>query len=135
MKMKRKSIRPILLAGAMASAFLTGCAGTTFSYQDAPPTPVQFESMKAEQTFYNAILAKYFPAFDGRANEFSSNLLEVGWDHEIRQSSNVIFNEAVAAADTDHNNVITEAEANAYAATLAARTDLQKENDARSSSW
>jgi len=137
MKMSPNIIRPILLAGAMASALLVGCSTTSYTYQDAPQTPVKFESLQAEQTFYDAVLAKYYPAPkspDGKG--FDSDLyLPLSIEHDVRKTSHVLFNEAVAAADTNHDGVITEAEAKTYAAAIAARTDKQIEDDQDSTGW
>jgi hypothetical protein len=132
MRPKLKLLILILPIVAGLSALLAGCAGTTYTYQDAPPTPVKFESIKAQQTFYDALLVKYFPAFDNRSKGFyfESNLVAIGWNHGVCPSSNVIFNEAVALADANHDGTITETEAQAYAATIAARTDKQKDQDA-----
>ena len=128
--MKIKHARIILTTGAIMSALSTGCYSAKHTYQDAPPAPLQFDSMKAEQTFYNAVLAKYFPAFDSSTWDVEAQMSPIEYDNEVRKSSNVLFNEEVAVADANHDGIITQSEADAYAAAIAARTDKQKKKDA-----
>jgi hypothetical protein len=99
-------------------------------------TTVKFESPAAAQTFYNAVLAKYFPTEEKHktdGNEYGADLdlpMPLWYEHNTRKSYHVIVNDAVAVADANHDGTITEAEAAAYAATIDARTDKQKEDDA-----
>jgi len=122
--MKTNPSRSALLAVTLASALLTGCTLTKSSYEDAPLTPVKFESTQAAQTFYNAILARFFPADaneEKNDNTYSAGLdvpMPLWYDHDTEKSYRVIVNEAVAKADANHDGVITETEAEAFAAAV-----------------
>jgi hypothetical protein len=100
----------------LPAALLTGCVGMAkISYDDAPRSPVQFASPQAERIFYDAILAQRFPT-DGPHHQVSLNLTPPIWYHHWTvKSANVIFNQAAAAADTNHDGIITEDEALAFA--------------------
>jgi hypothetical protein len=114
--MKTKTCLVPILARLLPAALLTGCVDLTkISYENSPRAEVQFASPKAEQIFYDAILARYFPA-DGPHHSLSLGMAPPVWyRHQTLKSSNVIFNQAVAAADTNHDGIITEDEALAYA--------------------
>ena len=105
---------------------LSGCVHTTY-YDDAPRQDTRFESQQDATTFYNAVLAEHYPPpplkDDGQpAHETLSLWIGenfVTWNHA--KSSNVIFNDAAARADTNHDGLITEAEATAFANTVQAK--------------
>jgi hypothetical protein len=122
---KSFAITRVLVATAMLCS-LSGCVHTTY-YDDAPRQDTRFESQQAATTFYNAVLAEHYPPpplrdDDKPAHETLS--LWVGenfvtWNHV--KSSNVIFNDAAAQADTNHDGLITEAEAAAFANAVQAK--------------
>jgi len=123
------SIRVLALGGgAVLGLLFSGCTMSKTTYEDAPLAAVKFESVQASQTFYNAILAGYFPVQeDGskQSNDYSANLdvpMPLWVKHDTTESYRVIVNEAVAKADVNHDGVITEAEAEAFAAEGAAKS-------------
>jgi hypothetical protein len=105
---------------------LSGCALTKTTYEDAPLNSAKFESTQASQTFYNALFASRYPARHDppKTDNVYSVALDFPFDfgHHTVDSYRVMLNEAMAAADTNHDGVISEAEASAYAATLADKT-------------
>jgi hypothetical protein len=128
--MKIKLLTLIFAFGAMTFVLLSGCTMTKINYADAPLTPVKFESVQASQTFYQAILAGYFPEKNSKSNEYSFTLdvpSPLWFDHNTRESYRVIVNEAAARADTDHDGLITEAEATAFASCCCCRQPVKKE--------
>ena len=125
--MNSKLKLPILAAALLAAAFATGCMNVTkIKYDDAPRVAVRFATPQAEQTFYDAILAEHFPT-DGYHGSLTLFVSPPFWiNHRTRQSSNVIFNAAAAEADLNHDAVITEDEADAFAAKTAMRNENTK---------
>lgn len=104
----------ILAVGfAVASTAFTGCVSVhKVTIKDAPRKNVAFESSRAMQTFYDALLAKHLPK-DGKPSRVRVGETLYTW--ETRFSSNLAFNDGVAAADTDGDGVISEREATTYA--------------------
>jgi formate-dependent phosphoribosylglycinamide formyltransferase (GAR transformylase) len=97
---------------AMATSLITGCVSVhKVAIKDAPRTTVSFESAEAMQTFYTAVLARHFPN-DGKPSRVVAGQTLYTW--ETRPSSNVVFNDAVAAADSDGDKVISESEATTF---------------------
>ena len=114
--MKTKLPQFCLCAALLGACFLTGCVDVTrYTYNDAPLTPVRFETTMAEQTFYDAILAKRYPADGPHGYVVLYVKPPIWYAHRTLKSAHVIVNEAVAAADSNHDGVITEAEAAAFA--------------------
>jgi len=110
---------PLTLAVVLtvATSLITGCVSVhKVAIKDAPRAAVSFESAEAMQTFYSAVLAKHFPT-DGKPSRIIAGQTLYTW--ETRPSSNVVFNDAVAAADSDGNKVVSESEATTYALSKA----------------
>ena len=108
----------LLKTGAGALALLAldaGCVSATkYSYQDAPKNNVQLASVTAASTFYDAMLAKRFPA-QGPPHGMVTVYVPMPYHHVTRSSSNVLLNAATAQADANHDGVISEEEAQAFA--------------------
>jgi hypothetical protein len=120
-------------SAALAVFLLVSCVSVQkTSYQDAPLAGTTFESEKASSTFYQAVLAEKFPAKGPNTTLTLFVPLPFSYYHRDRQSSNVMLNAALAQADTDKNGVITEDEANAFAAGLAAKREAAKKTDEKS---
>ncbi len=97
---------------ALASMAVAGCVSVhKVTIEDAPHKTVRFESAETMQTFYEALLVKHFPK-DGKPSELLvGNTL---YTRETRPSANVVFNQAVLAADIDGDGIITAQEASRY---------------------
>jgi hypothetical protein len=114
------------LAAVATLCGLSGCMNTTY-YDDAPRHDVRFQSELAATTFYNAVLAEHYPPPPtlpcGKPAHVTFTIWIgqsfVTWNH--KKSSNIIFNDAAAQADTNHDGLITEAEATAFANTVQAK--------------
>jgi hypothetical protein len=83
-------------------------------YQDATRTDVRFESLKASNTFYDALLSKKFPSQGKHSRILLGQTL---YTRETRHSANAIFNSAVAVADLNQDTVISDTESHSFAAT------------------
>jgi hypothetical protein len=105
---------PLILAAVTTSTLLTGCVAVhKVHYKDATRTDVRFESLEASSTFYDALLAKKFPP-PGKDSRIL--LGQTLYTSETRPSANVVFNSAVAVADLNQDAIISDAEANLFAA-------------------
>jgi PadR family transcriptional regulator PadR len=125
-----------LLAASAALAGLSGCVNlNTTYYDDAPRRDMRFASEQAATTFYNALLAERFPPpplqDDGqpvRDRDTLSLLVVTPLSSHHAKSDHVIFNEAAAQADTNHDGLITEAEATAYANAVQTKLRARPKN-------
>jgi hypothetical protein len=105
----------LILAAVTTSTLLTGCVAVhKVHYEDATRTDVRFESLQASSTFYDALLAKKFPSQGKHSRILLGQTL---YTREKRDSANVIFNLAVAAADLNQDTIISDTEAHSFAAT------------------
>ncbi len=119
---------PGLLPAALSALLLYGCVSVQkYTYHDAPRAGTTFASEKASQTFYEALLAEKFPA-DGYKHSLTLFVpLPVSYYERDRDSSTILVNAALAQADADKDGVITEQEADAYAAALTAKRKAAKQ--------
>ena len=101
-------IVPSILALIVAS----GCVTRT-TVQNEPRQSVRFASQQAAETFYSAYLAANYPS-----NKTNSVAVWIGlpYNHNKIKTDNVRFNAAVQSADSDRDGMISDAEAQAYAA-------------------
>jgi len=98
-------------------ACLTICSGcvTTATVRDQPRCTVRFADARAAQTFYEAYIIKTYTR-----SMSPGMVLEVGvpaqppYEHLEYMTDNVFFNAAIAAADANHDGVISEDEALQY---------------------
>jgi hypothetical protein len=98
----------------LALTLLTGCVAVhKVHYKDAARRDVRFESLKASSTFYDALLAKKFPA-QGKPSRIILGQTLYTW--ETRPSANFVFNSAVTAADLNQDELISDFEADTFAA-------------------
>ena len=103
----------------IASLCLLSSSCVTYTtYKDAPRRKVAFSSTKAAQTFYDAYSLIDTPNGNG---ELTVVLIAVRspYLHSTKPKENVKFNAAIQAADTNHNNIISEKEAKVYSKTIA----------------
>ena len=115
----KKIIRSIAIVLLLAG--VSGCVTRSITKNETR-VKVSFASAMAAQVFYDAYLARNHPNPINSTNAVVNNIwvsfrLPYWQYHNV--SENVRFNRAVAAADTDHDGLISEAEAQAYAATPA----------------
>jgi len=96
-----------MIASAALLALLPGCVMQT-NVKDEPRQTVRFATARAAQVFYDA----YRGPIEKRSISISFGL---PYAYRTVPSDNVTFNVATRAADADHNGVITEKEANAFA--------------------
>ncbi|HTB62523.1 MAG TPA: hypothetical protein VK737_02950 [Opitutales bacterium] len=122
------NIRPVVLV-PFAAILLSGCALTKTTYDDAPLNSTKFESTQASQTFYNALFASHYPARHDPPKTDSvysvAIALPLDFGHHTVDSYRVMLNEAMTTADTNHDGVISEAEASAYAVSLADKSNKE----------
>ena len=105
----------LILTAVTMLTFLTGCVAVhKVHYKDATRADVSFESLKASNTFYDALLAKKFPS---QGKDSRILLGQTAYTSETRDSANVVFNSAVAVADLNQDNMISDIEAHSFAAT------------------
>ena len=98
----------------LALTLFTGCLAVhKVHYKDTARTDVRFESVKASSTFYDALLAKKFPS-QGKPGRII--LGQTLYTRETRPSANLVFNSAVTAADVNQDALISEFEADTFAA-------------------
>lgn len=109
--MKLILIVPLLL-GAF-SAGLTSCCITHVVIKDEARQRLRFSSATSAQTFYDAYLAVASPT---PKDSLTVSLLPY-WK-ESSYTDNVHFNEAARTADTNHNRMISDTEAKAYAVAM-----------------
>ena len=106
------SLLPVLVFVLVAG---TGCVSyRETKYQDVKRVQVAFASDRAARTFFEAFNAAGDP---GRRTEKHARtwFFLTSYDSCTVQGPNGLFNEAVAACDTNGDRQITEAEAEAFA--------------------
>lgn len=112
-----------LAAISLLGCITTSCVGVTYTkYKDEPRQRIRFSSTAAAQTFYDAYASIDRPQVrDGR---FHSIKVYAGlvspYSQHTKTTENIGFNAAVQRADANRNGTITEKEARAYAAKVAA---------------
>ena len=108
----KKSAIIIVLLGCIAS----GCVTRT-TFKDEPRQSVHFASAEAAQTFYDAYLARnyrYSPPDKTKMNEVTV-IIAMPYRLFTVQTENFRFNHAIQLADTNHDGIISDVEAQAYA--------------------
>jgi hypothetical protein len=112
--MKTKTLLTTILTSLVTLTFFTSCVTVrTTYYKNAARVRVRFESLRATRTFYDALIVRRFPAYEGRGNVCLA--IDAPYSWKTTESADVIFNKAIAMADTNHDGVISEREAKAYA--------------------
>lgn len=112
--MKLSSLRfPSIIASL---CLLSSSCVTYTAYQDEPRRKVSFSSARAAQTFYDAYASVDTPY--GNGNVFVT-LIPIYPPYRTTPKENIKFNAAIQSADTNHNNIISEKEAQAYSTTIA----------------
>jgi hypothetical protein len=118
---------------ALAGCLATGCVTHYTTVKDEPRQTVQFASARAAQTFYEAYIRDHYVDAERDHANWSVDLETVPpYERRDLKTDNVLFNEAVQAADANHDGVISEAEARAYAAKVApGKTSPNPERNAK----
>jgi hypothetical protein len=102
---------------ALLACLMCGCV-TCVTTKNEPRKSVRFTSAEAAQTFYEAYLEHEYQHY--HSTNAVSHVVSIGLHSPYWQSTaiteNVRFNRAVEMADTNHDGVISEAEAEGYAA-------------------
>jgi len=96
---------------AVLSCILSGCVTRT-TIKDESRQGVHFSSPEAAQTFYDAYLSVSSPKGHGSVVLY----VALPYQHRTVSTDNVRFNSAVQAADRNHDGIISEEEAVAFAA-------------------
>ena len=102
----------ILAAFFLIPLLLTGCI-TSRTIKTEPRQSVTFASTHAAQTFYDTYLALNHPSEQGKGDV--SFGFPLPYQHYTVRTENVRFNEAVKTADTNHDGIISDTEADTYA--------------------
>lgn len=112
-----KSNRLLVLAGStLLAGVMTGCVTHT-TVKNEPRRSVRFASPEAAQNFYDAYLSGFSPSGKGSVAIY----VPPPYWHRTVKSDDARFNAAVQAADADHNDVISDEEAQDYAARMKSR--------------
>lgn len=96
---------------AVLSCITSGCVTHT-TIKDESRQSVHFSSPEAAQTFYDAYLSVTSPKGHGVVTLY----VALPYQHRTVSTDNVRFNSAVQAADSNHDGIISEEEALAFAA-------------------
>jgi hypothetical protein len=101
---------------ALLTCLLSGCV-TYATTKNEPRKNVRFGSAQAAQTFYDAYLVREYQHY--HSTKAVSHSISIGlhppyWQHKAI-TENIRFNRAVTMADTNHDGMISLAEAQAYA--------------------
>ena len=95
---------------ALLAGLAAGCVSHT-TVKNEPRQSVRFASPEAAQNFYDAYLSGFSPTGKGTVAVY----VPPPYWHRTVSSDNVRFNTAVQSADLDHNDVISDEEAQAFA--------------------
>lgn len=109
------------IATTLIICAISGCVTHTI-VKNEPRKNIQFASAAAAQVFYEAYLNHYHPVWPDSTNAMIHNVsvtIHLPYWQYRTVSENVRFNRAVEAADADHDGIIAEAEAKAYAAEVS----------------
>jgi hypothetical protein len=96
---------------ALIGCLTSGCVTHT-TVKDEPRQGVRFSSAEAAQTFYDAYLYAASPKGHGSV---TLSVPTPYW-HRTVSTDNIHFNSAVRIADSNHDGIISEEEARAFAA-------------------
>lgn len=96
---------------ALLGCLTSGCVTQT-TVKDEPRQSVHFSDPQAAKTFYDAYLAAASPKGHGTVAVY----VPLPYWHRTVSSDNIRFNSAVRTADSNHDGVISEEEARAFAA-------------------
>jgi hypothetical protein len=104
----------LIIPTAIALVATPGCVTHT-TFKNEARQSVHFSSGQAAETFYEAYLAASYPSDQRNMTAFW-----IGLPYTQRKISteNVYFNRAVQSADSNHDGIISDAEAQDYAAKL-----------------
>lgn len=117
----KSSLYPLILLCGVALTG-TGCVSleeTTFARADAPP--IRFSTKAAAVTFYNAVLQDMHPDPGSDGSIYTGSLMFSPVKEDSRYTSGYILRDAMQKIDTNHDGLITEKEANVYAAAIDAK--------------
>ncbi len=95
----------------LLTCLTSGCV-SHISIKDEPRKNVRFSSPKAAQTFYDAYLSADSPKRSLSLGIF----VPLPYRHQTVSTDNVRFNSVVQKVDSNHDGVISDKEARAFAA-------------------
>lgn len=95
---------------ALLSCLGSGCV-THITYKNEPRQSVRFSSALAAQTFYDVLLFANVPKGRGAVTV----RVPLPYGHRTISTQNISFNSAVRTADSNHDTIISESEARAFA--------------------
>ena len=102
----------LILPAITALIIASGCAKLTV-VKNEPRQHAQFASQRAAETFYEAYLATHYSL--PKRNTFVIYLASPYWRRTV-STDNIKFNAAVKSADANHDGIISDEEAQTYAA-------------------
>jgi hypothetical protein len=112
--MKAANSSSCLFLALFSLTLCGGCVTTTVT-KDEPRTSVHFASADAASIFYNAYIVQNYTRIGA-----TGRTLEIGIDarlpyhHAEYRTDNVLFNAAIATADSNHDGMISDDEAKRF---------------------
>jgi len=111
----------LIIPTAMALISMPGCVTRTTA-KNEPRQSVHFSSERAVETFYEAYLASSYPSDKQNA---VAVWIGLPYTHRKISTENVYFNRAVQSADSNHDGIISDDEAQVYAAKVTKHSTVQ----------
>jgi hypothetical protein len=123
-----KSFSMLVLA-SLAAGLFSGCVSTSYTaVKDEPRVSVTFADAQAAKTFYDAYISQNYTKQSYKGLQVAVGLYVESpyWHNNYHYvTDNVLFNRAVAAADTNHDGVINEAEATRFHETIRGSNSIR----------
>src|SRR3954470_4244333 len=104
----------LIIPTAIVLMSMPGCVTRTTA-KNEPRQSVHFSSEQAVETFYEAYLAISYPS---DKQNVVAVWIGLPYTHRKISTENVHFNQAIQLADSDHDGIISDDEAQAYAAKM-----------------
>jgi hypothetical protein len=115
---------------ALLGSLTTGCVTYT-AVKDEPREGIRFSSPEAAQTFYDAYLSTFSPK--GHGSVTIGEWPPLPYRQRTVSTDNVRFNSAVQSVDSNHDGVISDDEARAYAAKVRLKFEQSGPSTSRDS--
>jgi hypothetical protein len=110
-----------IIPTTMALVSAPGCITHTTA-RNEPRQSVHFSSERSAETFYEAYLAISYPS---DKQSFVAISIGMPYTHRTISTDNVRFNRAVQSADSNGDGIISDAEAESYAAKVPKHSTAQ----------
>lgn len=119
-----KSIPITLPMLALLSGLSSSCV-SHITYKDEPRQRIRFGNAQAAQTFYECLFLPDGPKRHGAV----SVGVPLPYGHRTISTENTRFNAAIQKADSNHDKIISESEARAFAAKQSAEKPHYRWNE------